>query len=375
LVNFPVLGITSSVVGVSKLLSHLLVNLSFLIPKPTGLATYAKNIFPHLTDLNPTLLVADTIPGYHCHRVPANMNPDAGKWGHLKRLLWTQFRLPSVYQRSRASLLFSPIPEAPLQSNCRHVVTVHDLIPLRFPRRFSPLIPYHRYYIPQVLREAEHIICDSEATGKDIVDFLQIPAKKITPVPLAYDASHFRFLDLPTQNYFFYIGRHDAYKNLSRLVAAFAKIAKFGDCQLWIAGPSDSRYTLQLRQQAEELGVSQQVKFVGYIDYDQLPKVLNQALALVFPSLWEGFGLPILEAMACGTPVVTSNISSMPEVAGDAALLVNPYEIEEIAEAMKAIATDSQLRSRLRVASLQRSRQFSWEKTGNQTASILQQFC
>ena len=103
-------------------------------------------------------------------------------------------------------------------------------------------------------------------------------------------------------------------------------------------------------------------------------KILNQAVALVFPSLWEGFGIPVLEAMACGTPVITSNLSSLPEVSGDAALLVNPYNTEEIAAAMQAIAGNSQLRARLSQLSLERASQFSWAKTGQATVEVLQKY-
>jgi glycosyltransferase involved in cell wall biosynthesis len=146
------------------------------------------------------------------------------------------------------------------------------------------------------------------------------------------------------------------------------------DCELWIAGPPDPRYTPTLQAQVDQLSVSDRVKFLDYVPYDGLPTLINQAIALVFPTLWEGFGLPVLEAMACGTPVITSNLSSLPEVAGDAALLVNPYETREIAEAMEAIATDSKLRSQLRGLGLKRASQFSWAKTGQATVEVLQTF-
>jgi glycosyltransferase involved in cell wall biosynthesis len=119
------------------------------------------------------------------------------------------------------------------------------------------------------------------------------------------------------------------------------------------------------------LGLGERVKFLDYLPYDRLPILLNQALALVFAPLWEGFGLPVLEAMGCGTPVITSNLASLPEVAGEAAILVNPYDIGEISSAMQAIAGDSQLRSHLRALSLQQARRFSWAKTGQATLKVL----
>lgn len=352
----------------------LLINLSFLIAEPTGIATYANNVIPQLQQLDPTLLVSQEIAPYPCYRVPADMTPDQGTKGHLRRILWTQFQVPAIYKQLKANLLFSPLPEAPIFSNCRYIVTVHDLIPLRFPKRFSRLTAYFRYYIPQVLKQAEHIICDSTATANDVTNFFNIQPEKITAVPLAYDAENFRFLDLPTSNYFLYIGRHDPYKNLHRLVEAFSALPNRGDFELWLAGPSDRNYTPELATHIQELGLSDQVKFIGYVPYEKLPVLMNQAIALVFPSLWEGFGLPALEAMACGTPVITSGRSSLPEVVGDAAVLIDPYNVREITEAMVTVTTRSTWRTRLRELGLVRASQFSWAKTGKNTAEILKRY-
>ncbi|MBW4432818.1 MAG: glycosyltransferase family 4 protein [Pelatocladus maniniholoensis HA4357-MV3] len=365
-------------------MSDLLINLSVVFSQPTGISNYAKNLFPYLKSLNPTLLTTLNYPEFKCYSIPGNMTPADGTTGHLNRLIWTQFKLPKISKKLKSQLIFSPIPEAPLYSNSRFVVMFHDLIPLRFPKRFSPLTPYFRHYIPQVLQQAQHIICNSQATAKDITNFYQIPARKITPIPLAHDVNHFRpFIEQgqgykeETGNlafsypYFLYIGRHDPYKNLNRLIAAFASLPNHHDYQLWLAGPEDKRYTPLLQAQVEELGISKQVKFLDYVPYSELPKIISGAIALVFPSLWEGFGFPVLEAMGCGTPVITSNISSLPEVAGDAAILINPYDIREITEAMDKIATDTQLRDRLSVASINRANLFSWEKTGLATAEVL----
>lgn len=358
--------------GDSGVGNSFLINLSFLINEPTGIATYANNILPNLQQLNPTLLISQERGSYSCYRVPEDMTPEQGSKGHLRRLLWTQFQLPKIYKSLQSSLLFSPLPEAPVFAGCRHVVTVHDLIPLRFSKRFSRLAAYFRYWIPLVLAQAEHVMCDSTATARDVANFFNIPADKITVVPLAYDAENFKFLDLPTQNYFLYIGRHDPYKNLHRTVEAFAAMPARLDCELWIAGPKDRQYTPELVAHIEELGLANRVKFLGYVPYEKLPVLINQAIALVLPSLWEGFGLPVLEAMACGTPAIASNRSSLPEVAGDAALLIDPYNVREIADAMRAVALQTSLRSRLRELGLARASQFSWAKTGQMAAEILQ---
>ncbi|MEH2286406.1 glycosyltransferase family 4 protein [Nostoc sp.] len=354
--------------------NQLIINLSILLSQPTGIGNYAQNIFPYLKSLQPALLVAQKHPDFDCYPIPSNLTPNHGTKGHFNRLLWTQFQLPQIYKNLKSGLLFSPLPEAPLYSNCRFVVTSFDMIPLRFAKRFSPLTVYHRYYTPQVLKQAQHIICISHTTAKDITDFYQIPASKITPIPLAHDRTHFLPLNLPKCNYFLYIGRQDPYKNIQRLISAFAALPNCKDYELWLVGPIDLRYTPTLKVQVAELGVTNQVKFLDYVAYSELPKIINQAIALVFPSLWEGFGLPVLEAMACGTPVITSNLSSLPEVAGDAAILINPYNTGEITEAMQTIATNSKLRSHLSSQGITRSQQFSWGKTGLATAEVLNQY-
>ncbi len=352
----------------------LLINLSVLIPEPTGISVYANQILPPLQSFNPTLLVAESQFGYRCYSIPNNMTPSQGTKGHLRRLMWTQFKLPSIYRNLKGNLLFSPLPEAPLYSGCRSIVMAHDLIPLRFPRRGSRLTAYFRHYIPSVLSQAEHIICNSKATAQDLIDFFKLPETKITPILLGYDSQRFQFLDLPTQNYFLYLGRHDVYKNLSRLISAFAALPQRFDFELWLAGPGDKTYTPTLKMQVEELGLNQQVKFLDYVSAEALPRMINQAIGLVFPSLWEGFGFPVLEAMACGTPVITSRVASLPEVAGEAALYVDPYNVGEITAAMQTLAEDGQLRSHLRTLSLAQAAQFSWEKTGKKTAQVIEHY-
>jgi glycosyltransferase involved in cell wall biosynthesis len=359
--------------------SGLAVNLSMLMARPTGISTYALNLFPELRTLEPTLLMADgprdrlgnQLDRFRCAPVPGGMTSEQGSLGHCRRLLWTQTCLPSLYRKLDSNLLFSPVPEAPLWSGCRTVVMAHDLIPLRFPKRRSPLSAYFRLIVPQVLAQATHIICNSESTARDVHQFFGVPAAKLSPIPLAYDADHFRPLGLPRGNYLLYLGRPDPYKNLDRLLQAFAQVQGKLGCELWICGSQDPRYTPALRRLIRHLGIEAQVKIIDYLPYGELPRVIGQAIGLVFPSLWEGFGLPVLEAMACGTPVITSNLSSLPEVTGDAALLVDPYRVEALAAAMVALVTEPGLQAQLQATSLARAAQFSWRATGRATAAIL----
>ncbi|MGB3138659.1 MAG: glycosyltransferase family 1 protein [Nodosilinea sp.] len=351
----------------------LLINLSFVPTKPTGLGVYALNLVQHLAIADSIILSDRDIAGYARIAPPRGTTTESGKAGHARRLWWTQTQVPKLYQQLNAKLLFSPIPEAPLWSQCQTVVTVHDLIPLHFPQRRSPLTLYFQHYLPQVIRQARHIICDSESTLRDIYHFFGKPPGQTAVVPLAYDDQHYQWLDLPRQPYFIYVGSHYTYKNLSRLITAFAQ-TKLPEFRLLIAGTADLRYTPPLETQVKEMGLGDRVQFLSYVPYNALPRLINQAIALVFPSLWEGFGLPVLEAMACGTPVITSNLSSLPEVAGDAAVLVNPYSVGELAEAMIAVATRLQLWDSLHQAGLEHVKRFSWKQTGRQTSDILRRF-
>ena len=354
----------------------ILINLSMIFDKPTGISNYALNIARHLPDLNPTLLTSKQQDNFSCYPIPSNMTPAEGSKGHFRRLLWTQLQLPQLYQQLNANLIYSPIPEAPLYTKARYVVMCHDLIPLRFPNQFSPLTNYFRYIVPLVLKQAEHIICNSEATAKDIRDFYGISSHNITPILLAYDANHFypRRKIKSKQPYFLYLGRQDPYKNIQGLIAAFAALKNQQNYQLWIAGASDKRFTPQLKQQILELDIQEKVKFIDYVPYEDLPIIISNAIALVSPSFWEGFGLTALEAMACGTPVITSNLASLPEVVGDAAILINPNHKLEITNAMAEIAEDSKTRSHLSNLSLERAKLFSWSKTGRATKEVLQKF-
>lgn len=348
-----------------------------LVNKPTGITNYLHHILPYLNILNPVKLVPKKyyFQQENIYLIADQLSPDYGSKGHFNRLVWTQFKLPNIYRKLNGNLLFSPVPEAPLYSKTRFVIMVHDLIPIRFPKRKSPLTPYFRYYIPQVCQQAQHIICNSQATADDIINYFGISAKKITPIHLGYDNVKFnpikKYQKTSKIPYFLYLGRHDPHKNVPNLINSFAKIPNCKNYQLWLAGPSDSRYTPKLKKLASELGIEENVVFLDYVSSEELPIIMGNAIALVFTTLWEGFGFPVLEAMACGTPVITSNVSSLPEVAGDAAILVNPHQVEEISNAMNLIITDSQTRKQLRDLGLKRVKEFSWEKTAQATLNIL----
>ncbi|MBE9223464.1 glycosyltransferase family 4 protein [Cyanobacterium stanieri LEGE 03274] len=355
-----------------------------LIEKPTGISNYINHIFPYLKDLNYVSIANENLiknlinSSEYSYNISDKFSPDYGSKGHFLRLLWTQFKLPKIYEILEGNLLFSPVPELPLfSSKVSAVVMVHDLIPIRFPQRKSALSAYFRYYVPLVCNQARHIICNSESTANDIIDYYGISAKKISPIYLGYASDKFKVIDYKKSvnkiPYFVYLGRHDPHKNLVNIISAFAKFKYCQNYELCLVGSEDARYTPLLKKLAHDLGIFERVKFLSYLNQQGLVRVLNQAEGLIFATLWEGFGFPVLEGMACGTPVITSNVSSLPEVAGDCALLVNPYDVDDIAEAMNEIVKDN-VRSHLIESGLKRVKQFSWDKTGKETLEVIKQF-
>jgi glycosyltransferase involved in cell wall biosynthesis len=355
----------------------LLVNFAHCLGQPTGITSYSWSLVPYLNRLQPRYLSALPLAGEAEQwriAVPGDMTAADGFRGHLKRLWWTQTQLPKIAHKHQASLIFCPLPEAPRGRGTPLVVTMHDLIPLRFSRPLSPTRLYYRHYLPGILNEARHIICNSQTTADDVMKAYGCSSKKLTVIPLAYDESRFHCLDLPRGNYFLCLGRSAPHKNWPRILAAFAQLPQQHQYELWLAGPTDDRFTPMLLNQAKELGIAHQLKVLDFLDSDLLVKVLNQAIALVFPSLWEGFGLPILEAMACGTPVITSNSLPMAEVAGDAALLVDPTQVESIARAMADLVKDADLHQHLRTAGFANLQRFSARQMGAATAEVLQQY-
>lgn len=266
--------------------------------------------------------------------------------------------------------------------SCRYVVTVHDVIPLILPETFTPR---HRLVVrlalARVRRKADLVVVPSHAVKRDVVRRVGLPEDRVV---VTHEGCEPRFrpvrsaavrrdvaarYGLPSR-YVLAVGTLEPRKNLTTLLEAFARLRRDGevdaDLRLVLAG-ARGWLDQPIFGTVRSLGLENAVRFTGFVDDDDLPAVYSGAALFVFPSLREGFGLPLLEAMACGVPVVTSNISSMPEVAGDAAVLVDPRDVDGLAAAIARMLRDEALRDRLREAGLARSRQFSWEATARRT--------
>ncbi len=288
-----------------------------------------------------------------------------------------QFRIPLSLARERVKLVHEPHYVLPPAIRCRSVVTIHDCIHLMFPQYLPSKLAYvyAKGSMWSATRKADRVLTVSQASKRDILRFFDIPPEKVEVI---YNAIDERFLgpadtirmDLTRQRYqldhpfVLYVGNIKPHKNIERLVAAFAIARRTGpdDLKLIIIGDELSKYPV-LRQSVHRHKLDKHVRFLGFQPQETLAAFYRLARAFVFPSLYEGFGLPPLEAMACGTPVVTSNVSSLPEVAGDAALLVDPRDSDAIAGGIVRAATDETLRAELIAKGLARARDFSWKQS------------
>jgi glycosyltransferase involved in cell wall biosynthesis len=288
--------------------------------------------------------------------------------------------LPGILSQTGADTFYSTVPEglALGAGRIRQVITVHDLLPLRYRSYLPKHYYYFRYVLPAIIKRSAGIICDSEATHRDLVTMLGKPRCPVSIIPAGYDAGLFHqrsgddyeraSADAP---YFLYVGDMRPYKNVDTALRAFAAMSR-GGSRFVIVGNRDTKDSNPLEELVSSLGISDGVEFTGFVSDTQLAELYCGATALVFPSLWEGFGLPPLEAMASGCPVITSIVASLPEVCGDAVQYVDPTSVDSIRSAMELIIREPALREDLRGRGLERAKLFSWDRTAREVWQVLE---
>jgi glycosyltransferase involved in cell wall biosynthesis len=342
---------------------------------PTGLAVYALGVIRALAALREEVVVftsrADAVTGQavRIYAAPAAARPEYGAAGHLIRLLWTQTGLRAGVRKTRSDVIFNPLPEGVLRPTVPQVTTVLDLLPLRYPEEYPRQQYYFRHYVPAVLRSSRAIVTISESTRRDVMVFYpQVSPDQMHLAPPGYDAERFS-PDGPVAEglgrpYVLYVGNIMPHKNLVRLVEAFAKARRQVPARLVIRGNGHARHVESVRRSIETQGLGADVDWKPYAPAEELPPLYRGARALLLPSLYEGFGMTALEAMACGTPVIASQTSSLPEVVGDAGLLIDPLDTSALAKAIVRVLSDDVLARTLRTRGLARVAAFSWERTG-----------
>lgn len=299
------------------------------------------------------------------------------------RILWEQTALPWSARRMRADLLHAMAFVGPLASPCPLVVTVYDLTPVLFPDAFNRV---NRTYLTTMIgvsaRRAQRVIAISQSTKRDLVRLMGVPAERvdvvypglepgIAPVTDAAALAAFRERHHLPEHFVLFVGTLEPRKNVANLVRAYGLLRQRGvrTHALVLAGSKGWRYE-SVFAGIDKSGAAESIIMPGYVPRDELSMWYSAADAFIYPSLYEGFGLPVLEAMACGAPTITSNVSSLPEVAGDACLLVEPEDVDDIADALQRVLTDAGLRRDMAQRGMAQAATFTRDKMARATLSV-----
>jgi len=299
----------------------------------------------------------------------------------LVRILWEQLRWPLLAKRHKVDLLHSMAFVLPLLLPVPAVVTVYDLSFMHYPERFPPLQRrYLQWQTAQACRRARRVITISESGRQDVHHFFGVPLAQIDAItpgvdtvyrPLAVEeVTAFRQAQGLPPRFVLHVGTLQPRKNIPTLLEAFARLP-LPDVHLVLVGGKGWLYD-EIFARVTALHLQERVRFTGYVSDEELPLWYNAAALLAFPSVYEGFGMPMVEAMACGTPVVAANTSSIPEAAGDAALLFAAHDVAALADRMTAVLQDPSLAATMREKGLVQAQQFSWARAGVETAVAYQ---
>lgn len=370
------------------LLGHLL---SFRLGyRQAGVSRYIEALGRTLPHVDPTLQLvlytsADTwrrVPEHFADHVTARVTPLPTHMPPV-RIVWEQAVAPLQTRRDRVDILHAPVNVLPLLCPQPSVVTVHDLAFLIEPATYPAIKrSYLTIFTALSVHRATRVIAVSEQTRRALLARFRLHPSRIVVVPNGVDsrfqpvrdpvalaALRERFV-LP-EHFFLYVGTLQPRKNLVRLIKAFAQVFTQLGWPLVLVGARGWQDS-EIFQHLQALGLHSAVRAVGYVPVEELPLWYSAATVFVYPSIYEGFGLPVLEAMACGTPVLTSVGTAMAEVAGDAAYLVDPYDIGAIAQGLWQLATTPSLRADLAARGVMRAAQFTWERTARETIAVYQ---
>lgn len=348
----------------------------------TGIGTYTKQIVRHILEIDDSNSYYLFWSGREYEFLNKYKNARVSISSRKHHRFWEQYYIPDILKRQNVDIYHVPqngigLPEV---KNSLYLVTVHDLIPYIMPETVGRgYLTKFISQMPQIISSVDGIITVSEWSKKDIMRIFDVPEDKITVTYLAAD-DMFKPVDRTIAADFIrekyelgsdiilYLGGFSPRKNVKSILVAFSMIYKnlSKDYKVVIIGSSRDDHQF-LNKLAQSLGIGDKIIFTGFVPYDDLPCFYNASDLFVYPSLYEGFGLPVLEAMCCGTPVITSNVSSIPEVAGDAALLINPFDTEELAKAMEKVLEDNNVKADLISRGFERISNFNWKKTAFET--------
>lgn len=341
--------------------------------QPTGIGYYTKNLLRNMSDTR------DLEFCYYKYSHDRDMNT-------IERLYWENISLSKLIKKDDPDILHVTGFAGPWRTSrsVRKITTVHDLIGVIYPGNLAPISRFYwQRWLPACVKNSRLIIAISENTKRDIVKFLKIPQDNIRVIHEAANESFHHISDRQNlhrvlkkyginSRYILNVGTIEPRKNIVNLIRAFAAYldrTKKQEISLVIVGKKGWSYDECLKT-AETLNIRQHIIFCDYVDDADLPVIYNLAELFIYPSLYEGFGLPVLEAMRCGTPVICSGTSSLSEIAADAAVLIDPCDELKITNAIDDVLSDDVLKRALSDKALKRSEQFSWARTAQETISV-----
>lgn len=352
-------------------------------PNPTGIELYSLRLIEHLAKIKTDhrfILYSPTQPPKGFPNLHKNW-----EWRVIPfPRLWTQLRLPLALLIDKPDLLFVPAHVLPLFCPVPTVTTIHDLASEIFPELYSWFQRWYNHWsVRQAITKAAAIITPSQSTRQDLIKLFQAPADPVTAIHLGYDPiAEPRRNELPKEidelgQFFLMIGRLEKRKNTARAIEAFGRFRQLKPdltAKLVLIGKPGYGYEeIKATLAALPADIAADVIETGYLSEKETATYRATATAFLYPSLYEGFGLPLLEAMAAGTPIITSDVASIPEVVDDAAILVDPHKIEEIAQAMAILASNELSGQEIAKRGKERVKAFSWEKTAQETLAVFEE--
>jgi glycosyltransferase involved in cell wall biosynthesis len=351
-----------------------------------GTAVYTQSLLDALRRLYPG---DEYIPLDSTFRLPRrNIVTKLGN--ALFELYYLHVLLPLQAKRAQVDLVHFPANMVSARLHCPSVVTIHDMMVEHMPEAYDPLfLAFFRRFVPPAARRATSIITHSEFSRRDIVRYCRVPARKVhiahlgvapsfaAQDPHAARAYIERQYGVDSRPIILFVSELNPRKNVGNLVRAFAEVRRSPGqppCQLLLVGEKrDPEYYRQLDELIKQERITGDVRFMGYVPFQDLSAFYAAASVFAYVSLYEGFGLPAVEAMMSGVPVLASNRTSLPEVVGDAGVLVDPEDVSRMAEGLRALMSDDALRSRLVAAGYKRSKMFTWERTAQITHRVYEQ--
>ena len=348
----------------------ILINATCDAEKPSGVPLFNREVTKNLIKINPDIFTAymsiDFLPDFNNKYLNPNLKYNR------KRILWEQTDLSLL----EYNLIFSTVTEGPILTNNKAVV-VHDMIPMKYPQYFGWFKYYVQYVIPLVLKTSKFLFFNSKSTKEETYKYFNVSDIPSKVVYHGYDTENFKLREkgfikakYGYEKYFLYVGEMRTYKNIDSAILAYHK-SNLSDYKFLIAGRKDNNYYPSVQKLVDELKLNDKVIFLDYVPSEELPYFYTDATALVFPSEYEGFGIPPLESMASGTPVITTRCFAIPEVCGNAAVYIEPKNITDISNTMIKIANDDDLKMILKEKSLERVKLFSWEKCAKEHYDVL----